>query len=114
MGIYGSNSRGVQKDRDLVTQPSFVETQRLPSSLVPGWNTGSPRLPLLCLASSYASSISGLRPLLPALAHRANGPSFVALEFSVSIWTKALILLRWDWLLGLPPHLRDTDTFPNP
>lgn len=45
MGIYGSNSRGVQKDRDLVTQPSFVETQRLPSSLVPGWNTGSPAPP---------------------------------------------------------------------
>ena len=40
MGIYGSNSRGVKKDRDLVTQPSSFRETLAQQPRSRGWNTG--------------------------------------------------------------------------
>lgn len=94
MEVYCNNSRDGQKDRDLVTQPSFVETQRPPSGLTRGWNAGSAAPPPpVWLAPTLLPSPSRV-PSSPALAHGANSPSFVALEFSVSLWIEALMLLR--------------------
>ena len=89
MGIYGSNSRGVKKDRGLVTQPSFLEMlAQQPRSR--GWNTG-PRC-LLCSVwlTSVLTAPIGI-PLLPRKG-RPRCPSFVALQLSLGHGTGPPVL----------------------
>lgn len=80
MGIYGSNSRGVKEDRDLVTQPSFMETL-CPAASLQGLEHRLPAPPLLFLATSVLPAPIRI-PLSPRKG-RPRCPPFVALQLSL-------------------------------